>query len=174
MGYDHALGPVDDEGSVIRHQGNFTKEHFLFLDIPDGLIACFRILIKNGETDCDLQRSGVRHPALLALGHVVLKLQTYGVAATVAERHNVLVKRSAAMAQYIAQMERIGLDGRAASGVAAGRAEVVQTLKVAALALPVADRVVYELKLTEASEIRNRENALENALQASVIAFAGQ
>jgi hypothetical protein len=38
---DHALGAVNDEGAVLGHQRNFAKEHFLFLDVADGLCAGF-------------------------------------------------------------------------------------------------------------------------------------
>ena len=51
-------------------------------------------------------------------------------------------------------MERIGLDGGAAVGFLQTRAKVVQTFQVAALALPVADRVIDKGELAQAAEIR--------------------
>ena len=63
------------------------------------------------------------------------------------------------VAQHVAGMERIGPDGRAASRIPAGGTQVVQALQVAALALPVADRVVDELELAHAAEIGDREDA---------------
>src|SRR6201999_2720362 len=95
-------------------------------------------------------------------------------AAAVAEGNNILVKCSTAMAQNVAQVERIGLDGRATSGIPAGGAEVMQPLEVAALTLPVPDGVVDKLKLAQAAEIRNRKYALEHTLEAGVVALTGQ
>ena len=63
------------------------------------------VFVEDGEADGDLQRRGVGHAALFAFGHVVLELQANGIAAAVAERDDVLVKRSAAMAQHVADME---------------------------------------------------------------------
>jgi hypothetical protein len=150
--YDHALGAVDDERAVLGHQRNFAEENFLFLDVADGLVTGFRVLIEHGQPDGDLERSRVGHAALFALGHVVFELQTHGIAAAVAESDDVLVERSAARAQHVAQVERIGLDGGAASRIAAGGAQMVQTLQVAALALPVADGVIDELELAQTRE----------------------
>ena len=162
---DDALGAVDDERAVLGHQRNFAEEDFLLLDVADGLVAGFGILIENGQPDGDLQRRGVGHAALFALGHVVLQLQAHRIAAAVAEGDDVLVERSAAMAQHIAHMERIGFDGGAATGIAAGGAQVMQPLQVAALALPVSDRVIDKLELAQTPEIRDRKYGVENALQ---------
>src|SRR2546428_647796 len=71
-------------------------------------------------------------------------------------------------------MERIGLDGRAASGVAARGTQVMQALERSALALPVADRVVHELELAQAAEIGDGEHAFKNALQTRVVALLRQ
>src|SRR5262249_31593035 len=67
---------------------------------------------------------------------------------------------------------RIGDDRR--SAVLASGAKVVQPFQVSALALPVADRVVDELKLRDVAEVGNREHRLEHGLQAAVLALARQ
>ena len=171
---DDALSPIDDEGPILGHQRNFAEENFLFLDVADGFVAGLGILIENREPDGDLQRSRVSHAALLALGHVVFELQAHGIAAAVAEGDDILIERSAAMAEHIAQMERIRLDGRAARGIAASGAQMVQALQVAALALPVADRVIDEFELAQPAKIGDRENAFENALETGIVALARQ
>jgi hypothetical protein len=58
----------------------------------------------------------------------------------------------------IAGMERIGFDRRAARRVTARRAQMMQPFQVAALSLPVADRVIDKLELTNAAEIGDRED----------------
>ncbi len=100
---DHALGAVDDEGAVVGHQRNFAEEDFLLLDVADGLVAGFGVLGVNRQADGDLERSGVGHAALFALGHVVFQLQAHRVAALVAEGDDVLVERAAVVAQHVAR-----------------------------------------------------------------------
>ncbi len=142
---DHALGAVDDEGAVVRHQRNVAEEDFLLLHVADGAVAGLRVLVVDGETHGDLQRSGVGHTALFAFGHVVLQLQSNRVAALVTEIGCIGVVGAALGAEHIAQMKRIGLHRRAA--IAAGGAQVIQPLEVAALALPVADGVLDKVQL---------------------------
>ena len=38
LGNDHALGAVDDEGALARHQGHFAHVDFLLLDLLDDLV----------------------------------------------------------------------------------------------------------------------------------------
>ena len=169
---DDALGAVDDERSVVGHQRNFAEEDFLLLDVADALLLGLRILGIHRQPDGDLERRGISHAALLALLHVVFQLQAHRVAALVAERDHVLVERSAMVAQDVAGVERIGADGGAA--IAAGGPQVVQPFQVAALAFPVADRIIDELQIADAAEIGNRKYRIENRLQADVLALIGQ
>nr|WP_219341374.1 hypothetical protein [Nevskia soli] len=76
------------------------------------------------------------------------------------------------MAQNVAGMERIGLDGGAA--LAAGGTKVVETFEVSALALPVADGIIDKFELANAAEIGNGKNRAEDRLQTGVIALIGQ
>ena len=170
--HDHALGAVDDERSVVRHQRDFAEEDFLLLDVPDALLPRLRVLGIHRQPDGDFQRRRVRHAALLALQHVVFQLQAHRVAALVAERDHVLVERAAMVAEDVARVERVGADGGAA--IPAGGAQVVQPLQVAALALPVADGIVHEFQVADAAEVRNREHRVEHRLQTDVLALVGQ
>ncbi len=171
---DDALGPVDDEGAVVGHQRNFTEEDLLLLDVADRLGAGFGVLVINRQPDGYLERRRVGHAALFALGHVVFQLQPDRIAAAIAEGDDILVERSAAVAQHVADMERIGLDGGAAAWIAARGTQVMQPFQVAALALPVSDRIVDELQLAQAPEVGNRKNRVEHALQAGVFPLAGK
>ena len=169
---DDALGAVDDERAVVGHQRNIAEENFLFLDVANVFRAGVRILVVNGQADGDLERRGIRHAALLALVHVVLELHADRVAALFAERRRVLVERAALRAEHVAGLVRIG-DHRSAA-IAASGAQVVQTLQVAALALPVPDGVVHEIQLRQAAEILNRKHRSEHRLQAAVLALGRQ
>ncbi len=169
---DDALSAVDDERAVLGHQWNIAVENFLLLDVANGLGAGVGILVVNGETDSDFQRRGIRHAALLALVHVVLQLHGDRIAALVAERRRVLVKCAALVADDVARLIWIGDNGR--SAIAASGAQVMQAFQVAALALPVADRVVHELKLRHLAEILDRKHRREHGLQSAVIALARQ
>ncbi len=67
MADNDPLRPVDDEGAVFGHQGNFTKVDFLLLDVPDGLGLDIPLRIKNDQSDHDLQRRRIGHSLLDAL-----------------------------------------------------------------------------------------------------------
>ncbi len=77
-------------------------------------------------------------------------------------------------AKDVAGMERIRLDGGAARRVPARRPEMVQSLQIAAFALPVADRIIDELELTDAAEIGNREDGSEHRLQSDIVTLIWQ
>jgi len=67
---------------------------------------------------------------------------------------------------------RIGDYRRAA--IPASGAQVVQALEVAALAFPVADRIVHEFQLRHLAEIPDRKHRREHRLKPAVIALARQ
>src|SRR5262249_11581735 len=50
----------------------------------------------------------------------------------------------------------------------------VQPFQVAALALPVADRVIDKFEIADTAEIRDREYRVEDGLQTDVLALIGQ
>ena len=142
---DHALGAVDDERTVLRHQRNIAEKYFLLFDVANGTIAGLRVLIENGQTHGDLERGGVGHAALFALGDVIFQLQANGVAAFVAEIRRVGVVGTALLAENFPGMKGIGNDG--GSAITAGGTEVMQTFEVPTFALPVTNGVIHKLKL---------------------------
>jgi hypothetical protein len=142
---DYALGAVNNESAVLRHQRNVAEENFLLFNVADGTVAGLSVLVENRQTHGDLERRGISHAALFALGHVIFQLQSHRVAALVAEVGRVGVVGAALAAQHFAGMERVGDDGVAA--IFASGAEVMQALEVAALALPVTNGVIHKLKL---------------------------
>ncbi len=168
---DHALRSIDDERPVLRHQRNVAEENLLFLNVADGAVPGLSVLVENSQTHGDLKRRGVSHTALFALGHVVLQLQAYGIAALVAEVGRVRIVSAALVAEHIARMKRVSDDGRAA--ILTSSTQVVQAFQVAALAFPVADREVHKLKLRDVAEVGNRKHRLEYRLQPGVITLAG-
>src|SRR5581483_11637586 len=99
---DDALGAVDDEGAVLRHQRDVAEVDLLLLDVADGLHAGVGVLVPDHEADRDLQRHGVGHAALLALVDVVLQLQADRVAADIADVAARLVRFAAARAEDLA------------------------------------------------------------------------
>src|SRR4029079_6053859 len=139
-----ALGAVDDERAVLGHQRNVAEVDLLLLDVADGLDAGLRVLVPDHEADRHLQRHGVGHAALLALVDVVLQLERDGVAADVTDVAAGLVRLAAARAEDLAVAVRIANQRGAAR--TARLAQVVQTLQLAAFALPVADGVFDELE----------------------------
>ena len=83
--HDDALGAVDDERAVVRHQRDVAEVDLLLLDVADGLHPGLGVLVPDDEPDGDLERHRVGHAALLALVDVVFQLQPDGVAADVAD-----------------------------------------------------------------------------------------
>ena len=55
--HDDAFGAVNDEGGIAGHQWQVAHEHFLFLDVLDGLVRGFAVV--NDQADLDPQRCAV-------------------------------------------------------------------------------------------------------------------
>ena len=71
---DHALGAVDDEGAVRRHEGHVAHVAVLLLDVLDGLGLRVGIHVEHDQPQRHLQRRGVSHAALAAFVDVELRL----------------------------------------------------------------------------------------------------
>ena len=69
---DDALGAVDDEGAVLRHQGHVAHVDVLLLDVLDRLGLGVGIDIEHDQAERDLQRRREGDAALAALVDVVL------------------------------------------------------------------------------------------------------
>src|SRR6185503_2578307 len=141
---DDAFGAVDDERAVVRHQRNFPKEDFFFLDVADGQNFGVRILVEYSEPDLDLQRDAVAHAAFLAFLLIVLVFETDRLAAVFAQLWSHEVERAATMTKRIAGSERVHLDRRTA--VFTVRTQIVKTFETSALALPVTNLVLDKIQ----------------------------
>ncbi len=71
---DDALGAVDDERALVRHQRNVAEIDVLLLDVLDRFRAGFLIRFEHDEAQLHLQRRGVGHVALLAFLDVEFRL----------------------------------------------------------------------------------------------------
>src|SRR5436190_2882552 len=71
---DHPLSPVDHERPVAGHERDLAEVDLLLLDVLDGANAALGIDVPDDELDRDLEGGGERHPPLVALLHVVLRL----------------------------------------------------------------------------------------------------
>ena len=69
---DDALGAVDDEGAVGRHERHVAHVDVLLLHVLDGLGAGLLVHVEHDQAQFDLERRGEGHVALLALVDVVL------------------------------------------------------------------------------------------------------
>ena len=130
------------------------------------------VLVPDHEADRDLERHGERHAALLALLDVVLELHLHGRAAEIADVAARLVGAAARRADHGAFAVRIGDEHRAAA--LALLAQVLEAGQPAALALPVADRILDELERRVLAEVADRKHRLEHRLQADVFALGRQ
>ena len=71
---DDALGAVDDEGAVVRHQRHVAHIDVLLLDVADRARAGVLVDVPDDEAQRHLERRGEGHAALLALLDVVFRL----------------------------------------------------------------------------------------------------
>ena len=69
---DDALGAVDDEGAVARHQRHVAHVDVLLLDIEHGPRLGIGVDLEDDQAQRDAHRRGVGHAALAALVGVVL------------------------------------------------------------------------------------------------------
>ena len=65
LGNDHTLSTVDDEGTVVGHQGNLPHVDFLLFNVLDGLVG--RFLIVDDEANLHPQGAGISYTAQLTL-----------------------------------------------------------------------------------------------------------
>ena len=169
---DDPLGAVDDERAVVRHQRDVAEVDLLLLGVAHHARARLRVLVVDEEPEGDLQRHGEGHAALLAVGDRVLELQVDRVAADVALGDPVLVDEPAGRAGHGLLVRVVRHDLRAAVG--AGHAQVLEPLELAALALPVADRVLDEVERAGLAEVGEREDAREDRLESLVGPLLGE
>ena len=95
---DDALGAVDDEGALLRHQRKIAQEQLLLLDLP-GLL--------HGQRGVDQQPGGIGGVALAALAlreaglleAVVRELQTHARAREVLDRRDLVEELAQALPQ---------------------------------------------------------------------------
>ena len=73
LGDDDALGAVDDEGAVRRHERHVAHVDVLLLDVLDRLGARLLVHIEHDQAQLHLQRRREGHVALHALVDVVLR-----------------------------------------------------------------------------------------------------
>src|SRR5882757_5468779 len=74
LGNDDALGSVDDERTVIRHERQLAEVNLLLAHVLDRLLGARCFLIENDEAHLDTQRSRVSQTAELTLFHVKYRL----------------------------------------------------------------------------------------------------
>ena len=172
LGDDHALGAVDHERPVLRHERDVAEEDFLFLGVPHRLDPRVGVLVVDEQAEGDLERDRIGHAPFLALGHGVLHLEVDGVAADVAERDAVRVLGAALVAGNDLLVRVRRHDPRSARP--AVHPQVLQPLEPSALALPVSDRVLDELELARAPEVGEREYAREHRLEPGLLPLLGE
>src|SRR3954467_15936297 len=61
LGYDHALGTINNKGTVIGYERNFAHLHFLFFNVFDRFVRRFTII--NNQAHFNAQRYSVSHAA---------------------------------------------------------------------------------------------------------------
>src|SRR5690606_38670059 len=85
--HDDALGTVDDEGTVVRHERNFAHIDFLLLDLTDGGTA--RFAIHQHQAHLGTQWRRIREATLLAFLDVEYRV-TQGIADELESSHAIM------------------------------------------------------------------------------------
>ena len=114
LGNDNALRAIDNEGAIVGHQRNLTKEDLFFLDVANRQGFRFRILVINGQPDLHLEGHAITHAALLALLLVVFVLQTYRFSTVFTKLRTHVVEGAAFVTEGFARGQWIYLDRRTA------------------------------------------------------------
>src|SRR5262249_28364844 len=70
---DDALGAVDDEGAVRRHERHVAHVDVLLLDVLYRASAGLFVHVEYNEPKGDLERRGIGHATLLALLDVIFR-----------------------------------------------------------------------------------------------------
>src|SRR4029453_1477833 len=73
LGDDDALGAVDDERAVGRHERHVAHVDVLLLDVLDRAGAGFLVDVEHDQPEGDLEGRGIGHATLLALLDVVFR-----------------------------------------------------------------------------------------------------
>ncbi len=71
---DDALGAVDDEGAVVRHERHVAHVDVLLLDVPDASGSGLVVDVPDDQAQRHPERCRIGHAALVALLDVVLRL----------------------------------------------------------------------------------------------------
>src|SRR5690554_2514870 len=93
LGNDNTLGTVDNEGTILSHQGHFAHVDFLFLDVLDRLIR--RLPIINDKANLYSQRRRVCYAPKLAFLNI-----EYGLTNSVAHVLKCSIARVAGNREY--------------------------------------------------------------------------
>jgi len=166
---------IDDERSVLGHQRNFAEENFLLFDMRMVLLpvsgSLSNTVRRNGDFDA---RGGRSCCASSHSGTSYFQLQAHGIAAAIAEGHDVLVERAQRWHSTSPKWNGSVLDGGAAGGFRHVERRWCRPLRFPHLHSQLPIELVDELELAQAAEIGNRKTLVENALEPGVVTFAGQ
>ena len=72
--HDHALGTIDDEGAVVRHERHVAHVDILLLDIEHRPGFGIGIDFKDDQAERHAHRRGIGHAALAAFVGIVFRL----------------------------------------------------------------------------------------------------
>ena len=135
---DDALGAVDDEGALLRHERDVAEEDFLLLNVLQPLGLGDGVLFPRDEPDLEPERDGVGVALLEALVRAEFHLEADAVAAVLAQGKLDLPGRAAEGADLF--LGELGVRREEGLAGAAPGPGVLDPLEPAALAFPIPDR----------------------------------
>ena len=162
LGDDDSLGPVDDEGPGVGHQGELTEVELFFLDVPN-LAGSILLGVESDQAESQPQRHLVGHPPFPAfLGRERLT-ETYRRPADIADLDLVGVGLPAGGAHDLGLVGITRLEPR--TTVLADQSKVLETSEDPAPAGPVPDLIANKLELAGLTKIGEWKNRAQHRLQ---------
>src|SRR5262249_26477086 len=152
----HALGSVDYERAVLGHQRNLAKKDLFLFDVADRFLTGVFVGVPHRQANLDLERDSIGHRFFLALFFGMLVLECHWFAAVITQQRRYRIHRAALRAYNV--LGGIGIDPQNMAAVSAIGSEMIEPLELAALALPVPDRVFDKIQLRGLSEVSDREH----------------
>ena len=158
---DDALGAVDDERAVLRHERQLAEVDLLLTHVLDGLLGAARFLVEHHEAHLDAQRRGVGEAPQLAfldveyrLAEAVAHVLERGVAG-IAGDWKYAVEGGVQAHVVAAGLGRIGLQ-EPAIGIQLDRKQIRRAENARALAKVLADALLFGERVSHVLDLPRR------------------
>ena len=153
--------------TVFRHQRDVPEVDLLLLDISDRSNFSVGVFVPHDQPDGHLKRNGKGHPPLLALVQVVFEVQLDRITTIITTLDFVWIVDTTALTSN--GVDGVGIQDQGLPTLLTLRPQMLETIQLATLTLPVADRVLDEFQRRGPAKVGNRKNRIEHRLQTNIL-----